>query len=108
MVSAEEPVVVTISHRLGRDEAKRRIERSLAAVQREAAQFVKSLDYAWTDFRLDFRAIALWQPITGRIDIYDESVRLELVLPRLLHLFAKTIAGRIERRGVALLERPKN
>ena len=61
MTSAAEPVVITISHRLGRDEAKRRIERGLDAIRREAAPFVKSLDCAWADYRLDFRASA-WRP----------------------------------------------
>jgi hypothetical protein len=50
----------------------------------------------------------MFQTITGRIEIYEEFVRVELGLPRLLHLVAKTIASRIERQGQTLLEPPKS
>ena len=107
MLSATEPLVVTISHRLGRDEAKRRIDGGLGTIRNDLAQFVKSLDYTWEDHRLDFRATAMFQTITGRIEVYDEFVKVELGLPRLLHMMARTIAGRIEKTGAALLEKPK-
>jgi hypothetical protein len=107
MISATEPVTVTISHRLGREEAKRRIDTGLSTIRRELAHFVKSIDYDWQEYRLDFRATAMFQTITGTIEVYEEFVRVELGLPRLLHLMARTIAGRIEQTGHALLDKPK-
>ena len=107
MLTATEPITVTISHRLGREEAKRRIDSGLASVRAEVAPYVKTLDYTWDDYRLDFRVVAMMQTITGRIEVYDDFVKIELALPRLLHLLAKTIAGRIENRAAALLEAPK-
>jgi hypothetical protein len=107
MTAATEPITVTIPHRLGRDEAKRRIDTGLASIRGEIAQFVKSIDYGWEGHRLNFRATAMLQTITGRIEVHDDFVRIELGLPRLLHLMARTIAGRIEKQGAALLEKPK-
>ena len=107
MVTAPEHLVVTISHRLGRAEAKRRIEQGLGSIRGEIARYVKDMDYSWDGDRLDFRVSAMLQTITGRLDVCDDSVRVEIVLPRLLHLLAKRITGRIERRGAALLEGPK-
>jgi Putative polyhydroxyalkanoic acid system protein (PHA_gran_rgn) len=107
MNATTEPVTVTISHRLGRDEAKRRIDSGLGTIRNDLAQFVKSLDYTWEDHRLDFRATAMFQTITGRIEVYEEFVKVELDLPRLLHMLAKTIAGRIEKTATVLLEKPK-
>ena len=107
MITSTEPITVTISHRLGRDEAKRRIDSGLATIRGEIDQFVKSIDHSWEGYRLDFRASAMLQTITGRIEVYDEFVRIELGLPRLLHLMARTIVGRIEKTGAALLEKPK-
>ena len=107
MLTATEPITVTISHRLGREDAKRRIDQGLAAIRGEIAPYVKSLDYAWEDYRLDFRVLAMMQTITGRIEVYDDHVKVELGLPRLLHLLARTIKGRIENRAGALLEGPK-
>ena len=107
MIGAGEPISVTISHRLGRDDAKRRIERGLDAARAEALRYVASLEYRWDGYRLDFRAALLRQTIVGRLDVCDDCVRLEFTLPRLLHLVARTVAGRIERRGTTLLAGPK-
>jgi len=107
MLTATEPITITISHRLGREEAKRRIDQGLASIRGEIAPYVKSLDYAWDGYRLDFRVVAMMQTITGRIEAYDDSIKVELGLPRLLHLLARTIKGRIENRAGALLEGPK-
>jgi len=107
MIGAQEPIVVSISHRLGRDEAKRRIERGFDAIRRDVSPFVASLDCHWNDYRLDYEAKALGQPITGRLEVFDEFVRIEITLPGLLHLLGRTIAGRIQRRGADLLEGPK-
>ena len=107
MLTATEPITVTISHRLSREEAKRRIDSGLASVRAEVAPYVKTLDYTWDDHRLDFRVVAMMQTITGRIEVNDDSIKIELGLPRLLHLLARTIKGRIENRAAALLEGPK-
>jgi hypothetical protein len=107
MMTPNEPLTVTISHRLGRDEAKRRIDGGLDTIRGELGAFVKSLDSRWDGHTLDFSASAMLQTITGRIEVYDDHVRVELGLPRLLHLAAKAIAGRIERRCATLLEGPK-
>ena len=107
MQTALEPITVTISHKLGRDGAKRRIDDSLGQIRSEVATYVKTLDYAWRDYTLDFRVVALMQTITGRIEVYEDFVKIDLELPRLLHLFAKTIQGQLQHRAAALLEPPK-
>jgi hypothetical protein len=107
MIGASEPISVRISHSLGQAEAKRRIDSALAAIHREVAQYVKSLDYHWDEDRLEFRAAILLQVISGHIDVYDDHVQIEFTLPRLLHMAARKIAGRIESRGATLLEGPK-
>jgi hypothetical protein len=107
MLTTPEPITVTISHRLGRDGAKRRIDEGLTSIRAEVAPYVKTLEFSWHEYSLDFRVVAMMQTITGRIEVYEDFVRIELELPRLLHLLAKTIAGRIESRAAALLEAPK-
>jgi hypothetical protein len=44
MQTTTEPITVTISHKLGRDGAKRRIDDSLAQIRAEVAPYVKTLD----------------------------------------------------------------
>ena len=107
MQTTTEPITVTISHKLGRDGAKRRIDDSLAQIRAEVAPYVKTLDYSWHDYTLVFRVVALMQTITGRIEVYEDFVRIDLELPRLLHVIARTIQGQIQNRASALLEGPK-
>ena len=106
MIANPEPITVTIPHRLGREAAKTRIDRGLGAIRGEIAPYVRSIDYRWEGYRLDFRVGAMLQSVSGRIEVYEEFVRIEFALPRLLHLLAKTISGRIERSGARLLEGP--
>jgi hypothetical protein len=107
MMTLTEPITVTISHRLGRDEAKRRLENGLSTIRTELGAYVKSIDYSWDGYTLSFRVSALMQTITGRIEVYEEFVRVELGLPALLRMAAKRIIGHIESRGATLLEGPK-
>ena len=108
MITATEPITVTVSHKLGRDEAKRRIDSGLGKIRAEVAPFVSTLDTRWEDdYTLELSAAAMLQTITGRIEIYEDFIKIELGLPRLLHLIAKTLSGRIQKTAASLLEGPK-
>jgi len=48
----------------------------------------------------------LWQRITGRIEVLDDTVRIEIDLPLAMRLLADSIARRVRSRGIALLEKP--
>jgi hypothetical protein len=101
-----EPITVTISHSLGRDEAKRRLDNGLGYIREQLAAFVSSVNYGWTEHRLEFALTAIGQSITGRIDVEDRLVRVELGLPLLLHLLSRQIVDRIRSSGALLLEQP--
>lgn len=101
-----DPIVLTISHQLGRDEAKRRLDNGLGYIRGQLAAFVSSIEYGWTDYQLDFGLTAMRQNIVGRIDVEDRLVRVELGLPLLLNLLSKRIVNRIRREGLALLDKP--
>jgi len=101
-----EPIVVTISHRLGRDGARRRIEDGLTQIRGQLAPFVSAMDYKWTGDRLDFTVTALHQTVTARIEIEEALVRVELELPLLLRIFSAAIIGRIRSDGSLLLNGP--
>jgi hypothetical protein len=103
-----EPLVITISHRLGRDEAKRRLDDGLSHIRRQLAAFVSSLDYTWTAYRLDFSVTAMRQKIDGRIDIENDTVRVEIRLPLLLRVLANKITGRVRSEAALLLDKPSS
>jgi hypothetical protein len=101
-----DPIVVTISHQLGREEAKHRLDNGLGYIRDQLAAFVSSIEYGWTGYRLDFGLTAMRQSIVGRIDVEDRLVRVELGLPLLLSLLSTGIISRIRREGLLLLDKP--
>lgn len=99
-----EPLVVSIPHNLGRDEARRRLTSGLT----RAAASVPVLtveDETWDGDRMTFRVRALGQIASGQVDVADDHVRLEVMLPWLLQRFAEMAQTAIRNRGRLLLER---
>jgi hypothetical protein len=99
------PLVATVSHELGRTKAKQRIESSLGEIRSHLAAFATSVESEWTGDRLDFRLIALGQAISGGIEVFEEHVRIEVMLPGMLGFLGGTISSRIRERGLKLLEK---
>lgn len=100
------PVTVTISHDLGKDEAKRRVREGfdkLKGAMTGGIMFKFAEDWTAED-TLTFTAKGLGQNITGTIDIFPQHVRIVATLPGLLATIAETIAGRVEKQGKLLLE----
>ncbi|HJU19587.1 MAG TPA: polyhydroxyalkanoic acid system family protein [Stellaceae bacterium] len=101
-----EPLLISIPHRLGRDEARRRLDGGIRRLRPELAQYVSTLDLEWQGDRLNFRARALAQTIAGRLDVGDDTIRLEIDLPWILRLLTHSITRQIRGRGSELLEKP--
>jgi hypothetical protein len=96
------PLIVSIPHRLGRDEAARRLK---AGLTRAAASIsiLKVDEETWQDNRMIFRVRALGQAASGHLDVADDHVRLEVRLPWLLQRFAEVAQVAIKNRGNLLL-----
>ncbi|SDN68081.1 polyhydroxyalkanoic acid system family protein [Afipia sp. GAS231] len=96
------PLVVSIPHSLGREEAMRRLKTGLS---RAAASVpVLSVDEErWEDNRMIFRVRAMGQAAAGHVDVADDHVRVEVVLPWLLQRFAEAAQAMIRSRGDRLL-----
>jgi len=101
-----QPLIVSIPHRIGRLEARRRVDSGIGRLQPELNALLSGLDYRWEGDTLNFAASAMWQRITGRIEVLDDVVRVEVDLPWIMRLLGDTIAKRMRGRGVALLEGP--
>ena len=96
------PLIVSIPHRLGREEAIRRLKTGLT----RAAQSVPVLkvdEERWEDDRMIFRVRALGQVAAGHLDVAEDHVRLEVTLPWLLQRFAEAAQAAIQHRGNLLL-----
>jgi hypothetical protein len=101
-----QPLIVSIPHRLGREEAKRRLDSGISRIRPELAALMSALDWSWDRDRLNFRAVAAWQTITGAIEVLDDLVRISIDLPWMMRLLGETIMKQVRGRGIAMLEKP--
>ncbi len=96
------PLVVSIPHSLGREEAIRRLKTGLSRAA--SSMPVMSVDEErWEDSRMNFRVRALGQAVAGNVDVAEDHVRVEVVLPWLLQRFAEAAQTAIKNRGKLLL-----
>src|SRR6266480_2281107 len=102
-----QPLLVSIPHRLGRLEARRRLDSGIGRLRSDLNALLSGLDYHWDGDTLNFVASAMWQRITGRIEVLDDVVRVEIDLPWIMQLLRETIAKQVRGRGGALLEKPQ-
>lgn len=98
------PVVVSIPHELGRDEARRRIEEGIGRITHQFGEGVK-LSKAWEGDRLSFSAKVVGQAVAGRLDVLDDLVRMEVDLPPFFAMIADKVKGRLKKEGQLMLEK---
>jgi hypothetical protein len=96
------PLVVSIPHRLGREEATRRLKAGLTRAA-SSIPVLKVDEERWQDDRMIFRIRALGQAASGHLDVADDHVRVEVTLPWLLQRFAEVAQVAIRNRGKLLL-----
>ena len=99
------PLFVSIPHRLGKDEATRRLQSGLANARTHFGHLFTLQEETWSGNNLAFRLAALGQAISGTIDVFDDRVDLQITLPWLLAKLAETIQPLIRREGTLMLEK---
>jgi hypothetical protein len=102
------PVVVTIPHRLSRQEAVKRLKAGFSNVRSSFGQGFVVVKDEWAGDHLDFRASLLGQTTTGSVDVADDHVRLEVQLPWVLALLAEKAKALVQREGQLMLEKPSD
>lgn len=96
------PLVVSIPHSLGREEAIRRLKNGLSRAT-ASMPVLKVDEERWEDNRMNFRVRAMGQAASGHVDVADDHVTVEVVLPWLLQRFAEVAQNAIRSRGNLLL-----
>jgi putative polyhydroxyalkanoate system protein len=98
------PVVVTISHSLGREQAAARLRERIGAARQMLGQYrILVVKDEWNGDRLDLGLSALGQTVNGTVDVEDDHVRIEVRLPALLAAFADRIKAVVQKKAPDLL-----
>ena len=98
-----QPIDVQIPHRLGREEAKRRIAANIGKLQRHlpGPAEVRS---AWAGDRLDMQVKMLGQQVAASMRVEETVVHCRIDLPDFLSFVAAPVEAMLRRVGPELLE----
>ncbi|MBB4658098.1 polyhydroxyalkanoic acid system family protein [Parvularcula dongshanensis] len=98
------PVTVTISHEHSKEEARRRLDEGIGKLTSQFGSLAK-VKHDWRGDTLDFKVRAMMQSVNGNIDVFDDYVRITVVLPDLLAGMAEKVTNNIQKQGQILLEK---
>ena len=101
-----QPLVVDLPHRLGAEEARRRIAGGIGRLK-DHVPGASRVDTQWEGNRLDLGVEAMGQRVNARIDVGETAVRVEVLLPAALGFFSKPIEAVLRRAGAEMLESKK-
>ena len=98
------PITISIPHQLGRAEARRRIEAGFGKIVHSLPGSSGPASVRWDGDRLTFSVAALGQAVSGAIEVFDDTVTMEIELPAVLRVIASGLRERLEKMGQLLLK----
>jgi hypothetical protein len=99
------PLVVMLPHRLGKEEAIRRLKNGLGSARTNFGHLLSVDEETWEGDRVRFRVRSLGQTASGTIEVFERELRLEVTLPWLLAKLTERLVPAIKREGTLLLEK---
>lgn len=96
------PITVEIPHKLGRADAKQRLEKGVGKL----TSFIPGstvTEHHWDGDTLAFTVQAMGQKMAAKLDVFDDRVRAVLDLPPMLALFASKAKQFFLENGTKLL-----
>jgi hypothetical protein len=98
------PITVTLSHELGREAARERIRSGFDSAGSALGGAFK-IEQAWAGDVMTFTARAVGQIVSGKLEVRDKDVVIEVVLPGLLAGLANRISSKMKQKATLLLEK---
>ena len=99
------PLTVSVPHRLGKDEAVRRLKGGLSRMATSLGGLITIEQEVWTGDRLTFQMRGLGQSAAGTIEVFEESIRIDVTLPWLLAKIADQFMPKLKKETALLLEK---
>ena len=98
-----QPIEVDLPHKLGKEEARRRIANNVHKLQ-EHIPGGAQVQTGWVGDQLNLDVHAMGQQVAAIIDVMETKVRLKVLLPPMLGMFSGIIQGALQKKGGILLE----
>jgi putative polyhydroxyalkanoate system protein len=98
-----QPIEVDLPHSLGKEEARRRIAANIHKLEEHIPGGAK-VESGWAGDQLNLSVQALGDAVQAAIDVEESRVRVKVLLPGLLGMFAGPIQAALRKKGGLLLE----
>jgi len=99
----QRPIDVDLPHKLGREEARRRIAGNIHKLKDHIPGGTAQVDSSWSGDTLNMIVHAMGQSVEVRIDVEEAKLHCRIILPGMLSLFAAPIEAMLNRKGADLL-----
>jgi hypothetical protein len=96
-------VTVIVSHRVGKDEAIRRLKDGLGQMKEGLGAMIAIEQQTWEGDTLRFHMRALGQTAAGTIQVLEDSLRIDVSLPWLLARAARRVLPILSKEATRLL-----
>ena len=100
----ERPIEVELPHKLGREEAHRRIANNIHKLKDHMPGGAAHVASKWVGDTLSLDITAMGQTVAAEIEVQETKVRCRVVLPGMLAFFAAPIEAALKAKGSVLLE----
>ena len=99
------PLIIVIPHKLGRAEARRRLETGIGSLKRKFASYMSEVEESWTGDRFAFSIKAAGQQVAGHLDVGEAQATIEVQLPWMLGMIAEKAKTFLQKEGTRLLSK---
>jgi hypothetical protein len=104
----ERPIEVELQHKLGREEAHRRIANNVHKLRDHLPGGGPHVQSNWVGDQLNLDISAMGQKVAAQIDVEETKVRCRVMLPGMLAFFAGPIEAALKAKGGDLLLEDKS
>ena len=99
------PLTVSVPHRLGKDEAVRRLKSGIGRMAANLGGLITIEQEVWTGDKLTFQMRGLGQIAAGTIEVFEGSIRIDVMLPWLLAKLGERLLPALRKEATLLLEK---
>jgi hypothetical protein len=99
----QQPINVDLPHKLGREEARRRIASNIHKLKDHIPGGAADVQSSWAGDELTLDVTAMGQSVQALIGVDEHVVHCRVMLPGFLAMFAKPIEAMLQRKGGDLL-----
>ena len=99
------PLTVSVPHRLGKDEAVRRLKGGLSRMATNLGGLITIEQEVWSGDVLTFQMRGFGQSASGTIAVFEDTIRIDVMLPWFLAKLGERLLPALKKEATLLLEK---